>query len=116
MSNINVTLNDFNHYYNLANEIPCPTMDTPIYDHDFGHGRFVRFTDNKGNRTFALTVKGKSIAITADVEFFQFILYRPSQKESSFRLFGQDGDSFYNGATLIENDVTSIMTQLTRYI
>ena len=116
MSKFNVALYDFNHYFNLATEIECPSLDTPLHDCDFGHGRLVRFSDVKGNRTLALTIKGKSIAIVADAELFQLFLHRPTQPNSSFRLFSGKGDSFYHGAMLKDNDVTNIMKQITNYI
>lgn len=116
MTTFNAALGEFRHYFNLATEVDRPETDSPLCDCDFGHGRLVRFSDDKGNRTFALTVKGKSIAVVADAELFQLILHRPTQPNSSFRLFDGTGDSFYHGATLCDGDITAIMKQITAYI
>lgn len=107
----------FYHYYLLANEVPCPDMDN-LTEHDFGHGKFVRFSDGSENYFIGVTIRGRTVVIQFTDSNGQLKILRPTQPNSTFRLFNlrKGGDSFYNGDYLSSRDVTSVMEQIAMYI
>lgn len=107
----------FYHYYLLANEVPCPDMDN-LTEHDFGHGKFVRFSDGSENYFIGVTIRGRTVVIQFTDSNGQLKILRPTQSNSTFRLFNlrEGGDSFYNGDYLSSQDVTSVMEQIAMYI
>ena len=107
----------FYHYYLLANEVPCPDMDN-LTEHDFGHGKFVRFSDGSENYFIGVTIRGRTVVIQFTDSNGQLKILRPTQPNSTFRLFNlrEGGDSFYNGDYLSSHDVTSVMEQIAMYI
>lgn len=106
----------FYHYYFLATEVPCPDMGN-LTEHDFGHGKFVRFSDDSENYFIGVTIRGRTVLIRYSDACSQLHVLRPTQPNSTFRLFNlrSGGDSFYNGDCLNSGDVVSIMEQLVDY-
>lgn len=109
--------NQFYHYYQLANEVAFPITDN-LVEHDFGHGKLVRFTDSVGNVHIAMTIRERSMIIRYLPQTHVLQLLRPTQPNSTFRLFNynEDGDSYYNGTLLTGEDVACLMEQIVRYI